>query len=176
MSVRFARLSRKEHAATVEIARRYLALIPDDHPKVTMKDIMMDLSAVHFHTPLRLEELADEADDFDLVHDVVLIRAHLLRSALRRPRRGLIMRKPTGGPAFPRPASEYTAGGTLGDGNDAIREQGGMYLRQWYAGQALPGLLANGSHVLDHVIQGTSIAQAAFAIADAMIRHELEGK
>jgi hypothetical protein len=84
------------------------------------------------------------------------------------------MRPPaTGGPAFPRPASEYTASGTLDDGNDAIREQGGMSLRQWYAGQALAGLAGY------HGGPGSPSARAeaaaeCFAIADAMIAHELE--
>jgi hypothetical protein len=82
------------------------------------------------------------------------------------------MRAPTGGPAFPRPASEFTAGGTLADGNDAIGEQGGMYLRQWYAGQALVGLLARHVGQIAH----HETAETAFAIADAMIRRELEGK
>ena len=31
--------------------------------------ILMDLAAVHHHTPLRLVEMAD-ADDFNLIHDV----------------------------------------------------------------------------------------------------------
>jgi len=78
------------------------------------------------------------------------------------------MRPATGGPAFPRPASEFTGGGTLPDGNDAIREQGGMTLRQWYAGQALVGLLAadTGGHT-------RHVAQIAFEYADAMVAYEL---
>jgi hypothetical protein len=60
----------------------------------------------------------------------------------------------------------------LADGNDAIGEQGGMYLRQWYAGQALVGLLARRAGEVGH----HDLAETAFAIADAMIRRELEGK
>jgi hypothetical protein len=92
------------------------------------------------------------------------------------------MRPATGGPAFPRPASEFTASGTLDDGNDAIREQGGMYLRQWYAGQALAGLLARvetpDSQMAYRAVVAVhrDIAETAFAIADAMIRWEMEGK
>jgi hypothetical protein len=59
----------------------------------------------------------------------------------------------------------------LDDGNDAIREQAGMSLRQWYAGQALVGLLARRAGEVGH----HELAETAFAIADAMIRHEREG-
>jgi hypothetical protein len=38
-----------------------------------------------------------------------------------------------GGPAFPRPASEYTGSGTCTDGNDPIREQEGMTLHQYFS-------------------------------------------
>lgn len=48
--------------------------------------------------------------------------------------------KPDGGPAFPRPASEFTKNGSLADGNDAVPSQGGMTLRDWFAGQFLAGL------------------------------------
>lgn len=43
-----------------------------------------------------------------------------------------------GGPAFPRPASEYTASGTCSDGNDPIREQSGMSLHQYFAAHYQP--------------------------------------
>lgn len=41
-------------------------------------DIMMDLAAVHAHTPLRLAELA-AADDFNFAHDMFGIERHLNR-------------------------------------------------------------------------------------------------
>lgn len=47
-----------------------------------------------------------------------------------------------GGPAFPRPASEFTQSGTLHDGNDAIPAQPGMTLRDYFAAHALAGMLA----------------------------------
>jgi hypothetical protein len=69
--------------------------------------------------------------------------------------------------AFPRPASEYTAGGTLPDGNDAVQGQRGMTFREWLAGVALQGLVARplvdlGASVKDR-------AEVAVAYADALI-------
>jgi hypothetical protein len=49
----------------------------------------------------------------------------------------------SGGAAFPRPASEYTKNGTLNDGNEAIDAQGGMSLRDYFAGQALAGFASS---------------------------------
>lgn len=46
-------------------------------------------------------------------------------------------------PAFPRPASEYTSGGTLADGNEAIREQDGMTVREYFAIRVLQGIISN---------------------------------
>lgn len=45
-----------------------------------------------------------------------------------------------GGPAFPAPMSQQTA-----SNQDCAPYQGGMSLRDWFAGQALAGLLANSS-------------------------------
>jgi hypothetical protein len=71
-----------------------------------------------------------------------------------------------GGPAFPRPASEYTASGTLPDGNDAIQAQAGMSLRDWFAGMALQGLIGAQEY--------EKIAKHCYYIADAMLsaRHK----
>ncbi len=44
--------------------------------------------------------------------------------------------KNDGGPAFPRPASEFTGSGTCPDGNDPIRAQNGMSLRDYFAAHA----------------------------------------
>ena len=41
-----------------------------------------------------------------------------------------------GGPAFPRPASENTSGGTVADGDYSIEEQSGMSLRDAFAKDA----------------------------------------
>ena len=45
------------------------------------------------------------------------------------------MSKNDGGPAFPRPSADHGSYGSC--------EQDGMSLRDWFAGQALTGLLAN---------------------------------
>ncbi len=52
----------------------------------------------------------------------------------------------------------------------ALRAWAGMTMRQYYAGQALPSIVAgfpNGTHG-----RGPEIAAEAFEIADAMIAHE----
>ncbi|MEY9098853.1 hypothetical protein ABIA24_001762 [Sinorhizobium fredii] len=70
----------------------------------------------------------------------------------------------TGGPAFPRPA------GTNGAPHPSDRwennAQGGMSLRDWFAGQALAGYLA--ADQLNHV--GADLAaECAYRYADAML-------
>lgn len=67
--------------------------------------------------------------------------------------------KNDGGPAFP---FEYEVGEGLGK---ALHT--GMTLRQWYAGQALIGLLAHASGEDPH-----KAPEMAFALADALIEHE----
>ena len=76
------------------------------------------------------------------------------------------MSKKSGGPAFPTDHGWY-------DGEDVWRHNlyGGMTLRDWFAGQALSGLLACSSLVRSEV--GTSITKNAYAYADGMIK-ELE--
>ena len=69
--------------------------------------------------------------------------------------------KTSGGPAFSRPASER------GDGL-ASPEQDGMSLRQWYAGMALQGNLANN----EKCGSPAEYAADSFEMADAMIAHE----
>jgi hypothetical protein len=64
-----------------------------------------------------------------------------------------------GGPAFPR--YDY----------DARRTQNGMSLRDWFAGQALSGFLANSRlGVLSEENPEGQIAMSAYALADAMIK------
>lgn len=70
-----------------------------------------------------------------------------------------------GGPAFPRPASEYTKNGTLSDGNDAIDPQGGMSIRDFFAAKALEAILfERGSY-----IGFEEKAESAYRWADAML-------
>lgn len=102
-----------------------------------------------------------------------------------------------GGAAFPRPASEDTTCGTLPDGNRMVDGQDGMTLRQYYAAQALPGILAAGFHRAEGAHDSNdrgyllcesedginfdvhhypaTFARLAFEVADALIAHEQEG-
>ncbi len=85
------------------------------------------------------------------------------------------MNKNNGGPAFPRPASEFTESGTLADGNDAIRHQDGMSLRDWFAGMSL---MLSGGYVISTILDRGSkplpevaaVAAKAYEIADAMLK------
>jgi len=78
-------------------------------------------------------------------------------------------------PAFPRPASEYTASGTLSDGNDAIKPQDGISIRQYYAAKAMQSLLEK--YDPEKCIPFNDIAMDAFCMANAMIGFEnKEGK
>ena len=84
-----------------------------------------------------------------------------------------------GGPAFPRPASEFTKHGTLRDGNDAVPEQEGMSLRDYFAAKALAGLLADPNvqpsrtSSMDNWVQ--TVAERAFQFADAMLKARQSG-
>jgi hypothetical protein len=68
-----------------------------------------------------------------------------------------------GGPAFPRPASEYTKSGSCPDGNDPIQEQDGMSLRDYFAAQAMAGLTPAAD------LTPVAVAELAYAYADAML-------
>ena len=76
------------------------------------------------------------------------------------------MAKDDGGPAFP--------GGSNGSEFDGRRNEyvvqtyTGMSLRQWYAGMAMQGLLANTDFIYH------SIAKISFAVADSMLKFEEE--
>ena len=65
-----------------------------------------------------------------------------------------------GGPAFPRSAAFSNAERT------ACTEQDGMTLRDWFAGQALAGMVS-------YVVEGATfenVAEDAYKAADAMLR------
>lgn len=79
----------------------------------------------------------------------------------------------TGGSAFPRAPFDYTDTGSDLDWN--VREQTGMTLRDWFAGQALAGCLAmpegeNGSFHTNCGDQFIGVAKYAYQMADAMIK------
>lgn len=68
--------------------------------------------------------------------------------------------KPDGGPAFPRPTSDMPG-------------QVGMMIRDYFAGQALVGLLAfspEGLHGAANQYSPEQAAEQAYRFADAMIR------
>lgn len=71
-----------------------------------------------------------------------------------------------GGPAFPIPQQQFTDGVTI------VSAQGhdGMSLRDWFAGQALTGLLTRGPGV-----EMSSRCQQAYNYADAMIDFRKKG-
>jgi hypothetical protein len=80
----------------------------------------------------------------------------------------------TGGAAFPRPASEDTAMGTLPDGNRVCDAQDGMTKREYFAAAALQGIIANGeAGTYDNAVKyGNSVrasARIAVEMADALI-------
>lgn len=87
-----------------------------------------------------------------------------------------------GGPAFPRPASEYTQQGTLHDGNDAIPQQDGMSMLDYFAAKAMEAFIANSEMGKCAVDAGKkfdmdvydSIAKAAYAYAKAMLKARKE--
>ena len=66
-----------------------------------------------------------------------------------------------GGPAFPLPPCS--------DGHVSWDKQGGMSLRQWYAGLAMQQVANQFGRLPD---TRAKLAEDCFAIADAMIRHE----
>jgi hypothetical protein len=79
-----------------------------------------------------------------------------------------------GGPAFPRPASEYEPNDIRSDGKIAAVPYNGMSLRDWFAGQAMLGLIhqiaaANAIEDCD-AITFSDVARDAYFHADAMLK------
>ena len=70
-----------------------------------------------------------------------------------------------GGPAFPSdtPIEFYESGETK-------RRASGMTLRDWFAGQALAGILANSDFIRATKESGMSMSENAYAYADAMLK------
>jgi hypothetical protein len=70
------------------------------------------------------------------------------------------MAKYDGGPAFPKTLHE------------------GMTLRDWFAGQAAAGMLANrstGATVTGHFVFDTDLPEVAYKVADAMLKARRQG-
>jgi hypothetical protein len=69
-----------------------------------------------------------------------------------------------GGPAFPRPASQFK----LNQSTHQAFPYNGMTLRDWFAGQALAGFIDFGTKSDDEYFELG--ARAAYLMADAMLR------
>lgn len=84
------------------------------------------------------------------------------------------MSKETGGPAFPRIAPT----GYVKDDPDELfweRQRNGMTLRDWFAGQALKGIISAKIHE-EKGEDGVRLAtELAFRFADAMLRQRERG-
>ena len=67
-------------ATIKKIADRAVHVYADHDVRVDRVDVLMDISAVHFHGPtkLRLDDLL-AADDINFIHDVAGINRHLNR-------------------------------------------------------------------------------------------------
>jgi hypothetical protein len=78
-----------------------------------------------------------------------------------------------GGPAFPeKRASKYMASGPNGLPHPIFETVGGMSLRDWFAGQALSGLMvmvAEQQHDLPAPGGAVGMAAEAYRLADAML-------
>jgi hypothetical protein len=68
-----------------------------------------------------------------------------------------------GGPAFPR-AGFWSDGGPCATDT---QPQGGMSLRDWFAGQVMLGLISHGPAV---DIDDATLARGAYTVADAMLK------
>jgi hypothetical protein len=71
-----------------------------------------------------------------------------------------------GGSAFPIPA--YEEGTLAGRFSSGHPPQPGMSIRDWFAGQALAGLLAS-----PHTSKIDKLPELAFCIADAMLKQRM---
>lgn len=80
------------------------------------------------------------------------------------------MSKEDGGPAFPRAPFEYVDAGTGLDWK--VLEQGGMSLRDWFAGMILQGMYASQSNEVAWPSKDAHerMADVAFSQADAMLK------
>jgi hypothetical protein len=76
-------------------------------------------------------------------------------------------------PAFPRPASEFTANGTCPDGNDPLHDQTGISTRDYFAAKAMQGMMIEfakqGYPENDNCSELKWVVKAAYLIADAML-------
>ncbi len=71
-------ITKSEFRIIDAIAERAHLMLPDRN----IRDIRMDLIAVHTSYGLRLQDMLD-GDDFDFIHDIVGIEANLDRSTFK---------------------------------------------------------------------------------------------
>jgi len=69
-----------------------------------------------------------------------------------------------GGPAFPRPIGHHPTAGC-----EYNAAQNGMTLRDWFAGQALAGYMANPNLVYGDSVARQRVAKVCYGLADAML-------
>ena len=77
-----------------------------------------------------------------------------------------------GGPAFPRAAAVWTMPDGRQTGCDALD---GMTLRDWFAGQALAGLMSDPGLRPDNVSEFQHMAARLYQVADAMLAERAKG-
>ena len=70
-----------------------------------------------------------------------------------------------GGSVFPKMGSLYNADENLKN----VFSDGGMSLRDWFAGQTLPGLVAYDPRMSDEGYEPNNVAELAYKYADALI-------
>lgn len=77
-----------------------------------------------------------------------------------------------GGPAFPQTNTNYYGGET------SVDVTGGMSLRDWFAGQALAGLVVLCSHdtLRDGMTYEQHVARNSYRVADAMLAARREDR
>lgn len=70
-------------------------------------------------------------------------------------------KKPQNPPAFPHLAEAHTG--------DPYYAEGGMTLRDYFAGQAIIGIYSHADSISEFRKNGVNAAQAAYSIADSML-------
>jgi hypothetical protein len=75
----------------------------------------------------------------------------------------------TGGSAFPR--SGFAPEGVRSEDCDITDAREGMTLRDWFAGQALIGLMSDPGLRPDNVAEFAHMASRLYQVADAMLAH-----
>lgn len=77
-----------------------------------------------------------------------------------------------GGPAFPRPSAFGRRAGKRGGNPELVESQGshGMSLRDWFAGQALMGIMGDPGMRPSSLGEFAHMAMRMYQVADAMLK------